>query len=96
MCTYSLSHVQLFATLWTVACQAPLSMGFFRQEYWSRLLFSSLGDHPDPGIKNTSPVFPALQVDSLPTEPAEKPKTLLTHYIIYLLSLLLPARMEPP
>ena len=71
-------------------------MGFFRQEYWSRLLFSSLGDHPDPGIENASPVSPALQVDFLYTEPSEKPITLLTHYIIYLLSLSLPARMEPP
>ena len=91
-----LSRVRVCTNPWAVAQQDPLLMGFFRQEYWSRLLFSSLGDHPDPGIKNTSPVFPALQVDSLPTEPAEKPKTLLTHYIIYLLSLLLPARMEPP
>ena len=52
-----------FATLWTVAHQAPLSMGFSRQEYWSGLPFPSPGDLPDPGIK---PAFPALQVDSLP------------------------------
>ena len=50
---------------WTVACQAPLSMGFSRQEYWSRLTFLSPGDIPDPGIK---PRSPALQADSLPTE----------------------------
>ena len=56
----SLSRVQLFATLWTIACQAPPSMGFFRQEYWSRLPFSSPGDLPDPGIEPTSP---ALWVD---------------------------------
>ena len=47
----SLSSVQLFATPWTVAHQAPPSMGFSRQEYWSRLPFSSPGDLPDPGIE---------------------------------------------
>ena len=52
-----LSHVQLFATLWTVACQAPLSMGFPRQEYWSGLLFLSPGDLSDPGIKPMSPAL---------------------------------------
>ena len=56
------SHVQLFATLWTVAHQAPLSMGFSRQEYWSGLPFPPPGDPPDPGIE---PTPPALQVDSL-------------------------------
>ena len=61
----SLSHVQIFATLWTVACQAPLSMLFSRQEYWSKLPVSPPGDIPNPGIEPTSPVFPALQVDSL-------------------------------
>ena len=45
------SRVQLFATPWTVACQAPLSKGFSRQEYWSRLPCPSPGDPPDPGIK---------------------------------------------
>ena len=53
------------ATPWTVACQAPLSMGFSRHEYWSRLPFPSPGDLPDPGIELRSP---ALQVDDLPTE----------------------------
>ena len=61
-----LSHVQLFATLWTIAHQAPLSMGFPRQEYWSGLPFPSPGDLPHPGIK---PGPPTLQADSLPTEP---------------------------
>ena len=46
-----LSHVQLFATSWTVAYWAPLSMGFSRQEYWSRLPFPSPGDLPNPGIE---------------------------------------------
>ena len=44
-------------TPWTVACQAPLSMGFPRQEYWSGLPFPSSGDLPDPGIEATSPVL---------------------------------------
>ena len=58
-----------FATIWTVAGQAPLSMGFSRQEYWSGLPFPSPGHLPDPGIE---PRSPALQADSLPTEPPEK------------------------
>ena len=53
------------ATPWTVACQAPLSMGFSRQQYWSRLPFLSPEDLPDPGIKPGSPV---LKADSLLTE----------------------------
>ena len=62
-----LSHVQLFATPWIVACQvAPLSMGFSRQEYWSGLLFPPPGDRPDMGIKPESPMVPALQADFLP------------------------------
>ena len=48
---------------WTVANQAPLSMNFSRQGYWSGLPFPSLGDLPDPGTESTSPVFPVLQVD---------------------------------
>ena len=58
------------ATLWTVARQAPLSIGFSRQEYWSGLLFHSPGDLPDPEIELGSP---ALQADSLPTELRGKP-----------------------
>ena len=53
------------ASPWSVARQAPLSMGFSRQEYWNRLPFPSPGDLPDPGIE---PASPALQADSLPTE----------------------------
>ena len=67
------SHVQLFGTLWTVAYQAPLSMGFFRQGYWSGLSFPSPGDLPDPRIEPASPVSPALLADSLPAESLEKP-----------------------
>ena len=54
----------------TIAHQAPLSMGFSRQEYWSGLTFPSPGNHPDPGIE---PGSPALQADSLPSEPLGKP-----------------------
>ena len=54
------SRVQLFATLWTIAHQAPLSMGFSRQEYWSELPCTSAGDLPDPGIKRVSLMSPAL------------------------------------
>ena len=64
-----LSHVQCSVTLWTVAHQAPLSMGFFRQEHWNSLPFPSPRDIPDPGIQ---PRSPALQADSLPTEPSGK------------------------
>ena len=66
----SLSCVRLFVTPWTVAYQAPLSVGFFRQEYWSRLPFPPPGDLPNPGIEPLSPASPALQADSLPTEPS--------------------------
>ena len=59
----SVTSLQLhFATIWTVAHQAPLSVGFSRQEYWSGLLYPPPGDLPDPGIK---PMSSALQVDSL-------------------------------
>ena len=62
----SLSRVQLFATPWAAASQAPPSMGFSRQEYWSGLPFPSPGDLPDPGIE---PGSPALQADSFSLEP---------------------------
>ena len=65
-----LSHVRLFATPWTVAYQAPLSMEFSRQEHWSGLPFPSPGDLPHPGIE---PGSPALQADALPSEPPGKP-----------------------
>ena len=58
------------AILWTTAHQASLSMGFSRQEYWSGLTFPSPGDLPDPGIEPTSP---ALQADTLTSEPPGKP-----------------------
>ena len=66
---YSLSRAQLFVTPWTVAHQAPLSMGFSRQEYWSRLPFPPPGDFANPGIE---PKSPALQADSFLSEPPGK------------------------
>ena len=74
VCIYivSVSHLVMSdsATPWTVAHQAPLSMGFCRQEYWSELPFPSPGSLPDPGIE---PESPALQADSLLSEPPGKP-----------------------
>ena len=67
-----LSCVRLFAIPWTVAYQAPSSMEFSRQEYWSGLPFPSPGDLPDPRIE---PKSPALQADTLPFEPPEIAKT---------------------
>ena len=67
----SLSCVRLLATAWTAAYQAPPSMGFSRQEYWSGLPFPSPRDLPSPGIK---PGSPALQADALPSEPPGRPK----------------------
>ena len=67
----SLSCVRLFVIPWTVAHQAPPSMGFSRQEYWSGLPFPSPRDLPDPGIE---PRSPALWADALTSEPPGKPK----------------------
>ena len=67
------SRVQLFATLWTAARQAPLSMGFSRQGYWSGLPCPPPGNVPYTGIEPTPPVSPALQADSLPAEPPGRP-----------------------
>ena len=75
----SLSRIRLFATPWTVAHQAPLSMGFSRQEYWSGLPFPSSGDLPDPGIKLRSP---ALQADFLTSELPGKPIVCIYVYIV--------------
>ena len=67
--------IGLFATPWTVAHQAPLSMGFSRQESWSGLPFPSPGDLSNPGIE---PKSPTLQADSLPAEPQT------IHFVVYL------------
>ena len=69
-----LSHVQLFASPWTTACQAPLSMGFPRQEYWRGLPFPFPGGLPVPGME---PMSPALANRFFTTEPLWKPKHLL-------------------
>ena len=70
------SHVQLFVTPWTVACQAPLSLGFSQQEYCSELPCPPPGHLPDPGTEPMSPTSPALQADSFAAEPLGKPGTL--------------------
>ena len=75
----SLSRVRLFVTLWTVAHQAPPSLGFSRQEYWSGLPFPSPGELPDPGIE---PRSPALQADALTSEPPGKPNRALRAFAI--------------
>ena len=71
-----LSRVRLFATPWAVADQAPRSMKFSRQEYWSGLPFPSAEDLPTPGIEAGSP---ALQADALLSEPPGKPKEMAAH-----------------
>ena len=68
MCAHSVL-LDSFATPWTVAHQAPLSMEFSRREYWSGLPFPPPGDLPDPGIEPASLASPALQGNSLPLEP---------------------------
>ena len=86
-----LSRVRLFATPWTVAYEAPLSVGFSRQECWSGLPFSSPGDLPNPEIE---PGSPALQADSLPTELQGKPSQ---HWIkTFLASQKVPTQLPQP
>ena len=77
LCAYSLSRIRLFVTPWTVAHQAPLSMEFSKQEYWSRLPFPSTGDLPNLGTESGSP---ALQVDSLPLSHLGSPKKVWGDY----------------
>ena len=71
--THSLSCVQLFVTPWTVARQAPLSMEFSRQEYWSGLPFPTPGDLPDPVVEPASLMSPELASGFYSTEPPVKP-----------------------
>ena len=68
-----LSHVRLFVTPWIAAHQAPLSLGFLRQEYWGGLPFPSAGDLPDPGVRPISPASPALAGRVFTPEPPERP-----------------------
>ena len=77
------SRVQLFVTLWTVARQAPLSMEFSSQEYWSGLLFPSPGDLPNPGIKPVSLVSPALAGRFFTTSDTWETQTPLLCYSIF-------------
>ena len=86
----SLSRVRLFATPWTMAYHAPLSMGFSRQEYWSGLPFPSPKDTPNPGIE---PGSPALQADTLLSKPPEKSQFL---YDSFSLSVKLGDQTKPP
>ena len=79
------------ATLWTIAHQAPMSMGFSRQDYWSRLPSPLPGNLPDPGIEPASPVFPALQVYSLPAGAIRE-----AWYCIGCAQSLLPPQAVPP
>ena len=77
LCAQALSHVRCFATPRTIACQAPLSMGFSWQEYWSGLPCPPLGVLPN---LETEPRSPALQADSLPVEPPGKPVALYSEW----------------
>ena len=76
-CCAELSRVQLFATPWSAAHQAPLSMEFPRQEYWSGLPVPTPEDLPDPGIKPTSLASPALAGGFFTTVPPGKPMDIL-------------------
>ena len=73
VCVCMLSRVRLFATPWTMARQAPLSMGFPWQEYGNGLPFPPPGDLPDPGVEPKSPVSPALAGRFVTTEPPGNP-----------------------
>ena len=72
VCVQLLSHVHLFAILWTIARQTPLSMEFFRQEYWSGLPLPTPGSLLNPGIKPTSLVSPTLAGGFFTTVPPGK------------------------
>ena len=81
-CAGVLSHVRLLATPWIIVCQAPLSIRFFRQEYWSGLLFPIPGDLPDSGIKLKSLVAPALAGRFFTSAPSGNPTPLRSTWII--------------
>ena len=67
---------------WTITCQTPLSMGFPRQEYWSRLPFPSPGDCPDPEIESVSPAFSSIFFTTeSPEKPMLEPRPYLLHYL---------------
>ena len=73
LCACSVASMSDSVTPWTVARQAPLTMGFSRQEFWGGLPFPPPGDLPDPGIEPASPMFPALQAGSSPLSQRESP-----------------------
>ena len=83
MCPFS--HVRLCVTLWNEASQAPLSMGFSKQEHWSGLLFPTSGNLPDPGME---PASPALAGKFFTTEPAGK------HSVGYMMYNMVSLRMQ--
>ena len=87
-----LSHVWIFGTLWTIARQTPLSMGFSRQEYWSGLPCPPPGDLPHPGIK---PESPALAGRFFITEPPSKPLSLVLRIKLLYQVLLLLTHLNP-
>ena len=78
-----LSRVQLFVTPWTIVHQAPLSVGFPRQEYWSRLLFPPPGGLLDPGMESTSLMSPSLAGRFVTTELPGKPPFYYIYGLIY-------------
>ena len=78
-----LSQVQLFVTPWTIVHQAPLSVGFPRQEYWSRLLFPPPGGLLDPGMESTSLMSPSLAGRFVTTELPGKPPFYYIYGLIY-------------
>ena len=80
------SHVQLYATLWTAACQTPLFMRFSRQEYWSGSLCPHPGDLPDPGSEPASCMSPALAGGFLTTSPTWEATFLSKHHVCIILS----------
>ena len=85
-CACVLSHssrVRLFATLWTVARQGPLSMGFSRQEYWSKLPYFPPGDLPDLRMEPASPASPALEGRFFTAQAPVKPSGSMIHFIFY-------------
>ena len=90
-----LNHVGFFVALWTVACQAPLSMEFSRQEYLCKLPFPTSEDLPQPGIETASVASPALAGRFFTTAPPGKPKFLVAHTIFGVEPISLPIAVVP-
>ena len=83
-CMLSPSVMSLFATTWSVACQAPLSMGFSRREYWSGLPFPPPGELPNPGVESVFPMSPAIGMQALHhSRPLGSPKQYVTSLIYH-------------